>query len=766
MSSQNSIIDYGGYGVLYGTPEGYFAAFDRVRMQGDFKIHAPLNILNRLTVDGTMDASGNTALGEALLFGSLSFTRDATLDGMATLTNVRLPITNKEIGHEGTSTTVTLGPNVTIRGRVSIAIEGDGTALVNQGRIIADVPHEGFPETRNDADIALLQSINASTVERMSLINEGLIEVRNQDRLTISAPQGGLVLNRGTLRATDRAFLWVTAPLVSPKTICDAGAVCELKGTLTTDSGQVSELSGAGQWLANSVEFRGGTVRLTGGAVLEGAPVFNDVTFQGELHNYDNNSRKSSLPPYVSGYVGEIVVKTNLTLNGLIAFHRSPADTGGRLLFVSARDQLSGQGQITIEPCSYPTLIGTGSNLPGDLTLGPGIQIEGSGFTIGTDFRAFGNPFPPFVHNLGQIIARDAVQFTSFRFTNSGTIRIGSSLALTNSYSYIQTASGKLIIEAAGTQPGVSHGQFRNRGGATLDGNLTLEVVGAFEPQAGQSFELLTYESRSGEFAVLNAPPANGAAWTSEYTPTSFRLRLAPSGGGPGSGGGGKDDPRGALHFDGGNAKVDVPHAESLNAFPLTIMAWVRTGRDALTIDGIVNKHTLSPLNGYSLYVFGGHLWAWYFRDEANYVWGAGASIDGGFIADGDWHQVAFVVDSSSGKLLVDGVMKAERAWIGSSGAVSSTEPLRFGRYAQDSKALLGDLDEVILLNAALTVDEINRHRTRRVTSSDDGRLIGLWHFDEKSGATSLDATGHGHNAAILGAEWIDSTVPAPPPQP
>lgn len=70
-------------------------------------------------------------------------------------------------------------------------------------------------------------------------------------------------------------------------------------------------------------------------------------------------------------------------------------------------------------------------------------------------------------------------------------------------------------------------------------------------------------------------------------------------------------------------------------------------------------------------------------------------------------------------------------------------------------------MDEVILWNAALTASEINQARTNRVTATSDPRIIGLWHFDEKSGATTADSSGQGNNATLLnGVSWINSPVP------
>jgi hypothetical protein len=74
---------------------------------------------------------------------------------------------------------------------------------------------------------------------------------------------------------------------------------------------------------------------------------------------------------------------------------------------------------------------------------------------------------------------------------------------------------------------------------------------------------------------------------------------------------------------------------------------------------------------------------------------------------------------------------------------------------------LSGAIDEVILLEKALTAAEINDYKSRRVTGADNSRIIGLWHFDEKTGTTAAASSGHGHTATLKsGAAWITSDVP------
>jgi len=215
-----------------------------------------------------------------------------------------------------------------------------------------------------------------------------------------------------------------------------------------------------------------------------------------------------------------------------------------------------------------------------------------------------------------------------------------------------------------------------------------------------------------------------------------------------------------ALHFDGVDDLVDATNPPALNAFPTTVNAWVKTSRDAALFDGIVGKYVGSSLNGYSLFLLNGHVRAWYFRDGSNYVWDGGFGLDGGFIADGQWHHVALVVDAAGGRLLVDAVQTATRTWTGTPGAPTSTAPLQIGKYWNNGNSFLGDIDEVTIWNVALSAAEIHELLQRRVSGAEAG-LIAQWSFNEVSGATTADNSGHGYDGTLLnGVTRIVSTAP------
>ncbi len=214
-----------------------------------------------------------------------------------------------------------------------------------------------------------------------------------------------------------------------------------------------------------------------------------------------------------------------------------------------------------------------------------------------------------------------------------------------------------------------------------------------------------------------------------------------------------------ALSFS-GTASVAVPHHSALNAYPLTVTAWVKTSQNDGTIRGIVQKGSLPPTNGYAVSLQNGHVRAAYGRNLTSYVLDGTSPLDGGFIADGTWHHVAFVVNSSGGKLYVDGTQKMSRAWSGAAGACSPTAGLLIGRYG--SATMSGTLDEITLRNTALSQAQILAGMHMAAGSGP----LGYWALNEGAGTTAGNSGWGGsvHNGTLLDAPaWVTSGVPFAP---
>ncbi|HEV3215230.1 MAG TPA: LamG-like jellyroll fold domain-containing protein [Vicinamibacterales bacterium] len=160
-----------------------------------------------------------------------------------------------------------------------------------------------------------------------------------------------------------------------------------------------------------------------------------------------------------------------------------------------------------------------------------------------------------------------------------------------------------------------------------------------------------------------------------------------------------------ALSFNGVSNYVSVADAPALDAFPLTIAAWINT--TATTgIRGIVNKYAPGSFNGYQIFMNNGALCAWYLRDAANYAYDGGScTLQTPGYNDGKWHQVVYVVDSAGGRLFVDGTQTASLAWTGSAGPTTTTQPLHIGDYpgVTGGAYFTGVIDEVRIYNGALS---------------------------------------------------------------
>jgi hypothetical protein len=195
-----------------------------------------------------------------------------------------------------------------------------------------------------------------------------------------------------------------------------------------------------------------------------------------------------------------------------------------------------------------------------------------------------------------------------------------------------------------------------------------------------------------------------------------------------------------------------------------TIAAWIRTSQSTGAYPGIVTKYLGGSGIGYALALNAGRLAPWYYANGTSFVEPGFSGPGDRFVADGSWHHVAFVVDTTSGRTYIDGQLVSTQPWTGAPFTSQSTEPLRFGTYPGGAGQLFnGQLDEVTLWNIALTSPQMNDLMNTQPLGNESG-LQGYWRFDENGGGTAYDWTGHGYNALLgTGVTWTISTAPITP---
>jgi hypothetical protein len=207
-----------------------------------------------------------------------------------------------------------------------------------------------------------------------------------------------------------------------------------------------------------------------------------------------------------------------------------------------------------------------------------------------------------------------------------------------------------------------------------------------------------------------------------------------------------------------------VPNAVGLNSFPFTVMGWVQTSATTGQ-QGLVNKYLANSLNGWNLFLKDGRVRAWYFATNTRFVWDGSDGLDGGSIANGAWHHVAFTVDGSGGRLYVDGVLRATRAWTGTSGPPSTPQDMRFGNYPGGILSFNGaiSLDEITTWNAALSQSQVTANMFTPLVGN-EANLVALYRCNEGSGTLVADSAplGGSNNGAWVGTPEFAPTVVTP----
>ncbi len=97
-----------------------------------------------------------------------------------------------------------------------------------------------------------------------------------------------------------------------------------------------------------------------------------------------------------------------------------------------------------------------------------------------------------------------------------GTVAPGNSPGiLTIDGNYTQGAGGTLALEIGGATPGEEHDKLVVNGAADINGNVTVELTGGFDPPASSTFDVLDFSSFSGtpSFDFSLAPLSGGLTW-------------------------------------------------------------------------------------------------------------------------------------------------------------------------------------------------------------------------------------------------------------
>jgi hypothetical protein len=278
-------------------------------------------------------------------------------------------------------------------------------------------------------------------------------------------------------------------------------------------------------------------------------------TAAGTFVNFDPNSRTLSGGSYdVSGTMqvyadiltnsativldsaGQIV---NLATNNSALLNLN-ANAGGANLTIQDGAQFSTTGDFinagNLRLDDGNLLVGGTFSNSGSVTLLNGSSFQSSGNYTQTSGSTMLNIATMSVAGLvdlqGGVLSGPGTIQGSVR--NAGEIDVGGNGGtgvLSISGNYMQTAAGVLDIAIGGSSAGSGLDQLTLGGTATLGGALNVSLMNSFEPALGQTFQVLTFGARSGDFASENGLDLGGGLhFAPQYD--SGSLSLVTVGGG------------------------------------------------------------------------------------------------------------------------------------------------------------------------------------------------------------------------------------------
>ena len=348
------------------------------------------------------------------------------------------------------------------------------------------------------------------------LVNIGLIQASNGGSLTVNGSWtnasgatigisggGTLVLtgpwtNNGTIQADNsQVQLYGNFTAASLGTFNVTGTASVVVYGVLDNSGHTFDLSTFPGWdFMHGGTIQGGTIGggtlvipASGYIYLDGVTLATDMTLETGSQVYAYN---------------------NLTLSGSTIRLRD-----AYLYFYSA---LLGSGTVRLEGGSPDSnfMYGTDLTLPSGITVRSG--TNGGYLQSNTTLTVQGS------------IVRTSPAMrspcTGAPTSNRGNISANPNAPINVNSDYQQTSAGRTNIAIAGTSQ-TQYGRVIINGAAALAGTLSLSLANGFTPTLGQTFDIVTFASRTGTFGtVLGTSLGGGLAFQVSYNATRVRITV------------------------------------------------------------------------------------------------------------------------------------------------------------------------------------------------------------------------------------------------
>ncbi len=374
---KNGTIAISGSGFL--TPSvNNGGVLEEIILSGSLTVNsASLTLSGGLTLNGTLTLEGGT---------SLFLLTDVSIDGVGSMLFSNTTISRLS-GNQISE--LTIGNELTLDG-FNLAFQS-GIKILNFGTIRSSLPGAFF-------------------LVKAELENQGLLEVLDGARLELSNLAGNGVGN-ATLGAGSQLIIGgdLTRSLLG--NITNNGGNVRLKGILDLESGTLSLDDAFGELLMGPgpAAIKNGTIAISGtGNLNPSAGTLENIVIEGEMR--------------MKEFGGSILIRDDLTLNGTIRLQAPAIQIG-----FDGDQAINGAGKIVFETTVNIRTSLQMVNLPGELTIGSGITLEGGRVTFGfrSLYAGWGRVMD--LVNLGTIRANVSDQTITFdpdfgSFDNQGTL--------------------------------------------------------------------------------------------------------------------------------------------------------------------------------------------------------------------------------------------------------------------------------------------------------------------------------------------------------
>ncbi len=430
-------------------------------------------IVNQSNVNALANFTTNTAAGSFTIKNGRNFNAAGPFSNAGTV------IIDTDFYYGSSSTFSASGTYTQTAGTLT----GAGTLTVAGLLTWSGGTMSGRGETRANGGLALSGAADKFLTQQRTFTNAGTATWTDTGNFVIAS--GAACNNNGTFDIQNDAVFGYGS---GTATFSNRGTLRKSAGAGTTTFGGSVSFSNHG-----TVEVRTGTLFLQGPFTN-----FDDRTLTGGTYLISGTLKFASADIGINaaaivldGPASKIVSHSDA--DGLANFATNAA--GGRFTIQNGRNfttagDFTNAGTVVVSTATTLTAPGRYTQTAGNTTLNGGTLSAGSGTSTGTVDIQKGA-----LAGSGTINANVA---------NAGQVNPGGTGApgvLTVKGNYSQSATGTLNIEIGGLGSGTQYDQLVVSGTVTLGGTLSVRLINGFVPNLGDSFQVLLFGSRSGDFA-------------------------------------------------------------------------------------------------------------------------------------------------------------------------------------------------------------------------------------------------------------------------